>query len=200
LSARNIDDCKAVRVLAFVSQDMVESAANSLNEPCGARWCIRPVDCVQSNRRALHLGHIELDERLDLARAACSTECRLWLLRHPRNVGLIFVSVIVTADATCAAGAPSCWGAALGQPRGIVREFILSVFGTARKAVSSATEDDASVSTSTGGSRRDDRIKTLLAAVHESGAGTFRTSQPWCVMSAVEVRADEGEGRFDFSF
>ena len=24
--------------------------------------------------------------------------------------------------------------------------------------------------------------------------------QPWCVMSAVEVRADEGRGRFDLSF
>jgi len=33
-----------------------------------------------------------------------------------------------------------------------------------------------------------------------SAVGTFRTSQPWCVMSAVEVRADEGAGRFDFSF
>jgi hypothetical protein len=30
--------------------------------------------------------------------------------------------------------------------------------------------------------------------------GTFRTSQPSCVMSAVEVRADEGRGRFDISF
>ena len=39
-----------------------------------------------------------------------------------------------------------------------------------------------------------------IAAVHESLVGTFRTSQPWCVMSAVEVRADEGAGRFDFSF
>jgi hypothetical protein len=28
-----------------------------------------------------------------------------------------------------------------------------------------------------------------------SAIGTFRTSQPWCVMSAVEVRADEGVGR-----
>jgi hypothetical protein len=26
------------------------------------------------------------------------------------------------------------------------------------------------------------------------------SAQPWCVMSAVEVRADEGRGRFDFSF
>ena len=25
-----------------------------------------------------------------------------------------------------------------------------------------------------------------------SAIGTFRTSQPWCVMSAVEVRADDG--------
>jgi hypothetical protein len=49
-------------------------------------------------------------------------------------------------------------------------------------------------------------MKLLFAAAHESGMShesgidTFRTSQPWCVMSAVEVRADEGAGRFDFSF
>ena len=33
-----------------------------------------------------------------------------------------------------------------------------------------------------------------------TASGTFRTSQPWCVISAVEVRADEGAWRFDFSF
>ena len=43
-------------------------------------------------------------------------------------------------------------------------------------------------------------MKLLFAAAHESGIDTFRTSQPWCVMSAVEVRADDGRVFVNFRF
>jgi hypothetical protein len=74
-----------------------------------------------------------------LARRAAA-QWKLWLLRHPRKRRFNFYKHYCSCQCHCAARYSERVSvrhrveAALGEPRRLVREFIISVSGTARKA------------------------------------------------------------------